>query len=506
VVALTSGLVSLNQVKQLHRIESNWFVVSERGQDISFAPDSPNRLDLAVSKSDEPSLASSPGAIKKSWDSQQSTDIALLEGKAEHSTGINGTTNKKKPGKVFLPNTSIVNKSEHHDDNDKNSAGVQFIHPVCRPLSKKHDGKQLFHSSKLLYTSDPEMQGAHWLVECLKDIDLFKLLNESMYRRCRAAGVSDPLTLSTAKRNEILRGWRVYLFDLSDWPLTNYLFHLLRNVSQIVGWERLYLITRSATSRRSFHRHGATLSFNFTIPVKLLPRPIDYSTWIGSVCAGIKHYHFPVRDDIYGAFLDVLKNSTWKEGSTFVPDPVLLKRPKDVAHFWDPQSLRMSHFRSAVSNWIRKLADPPYNLSAFGDIVGWRAMKGRHLVHPQYLDALLQYKIIVVCQRDRYEDHMRLFEALVSGAMVISDHMYDFPAGIEDNNGIVVFQGLGDLREKILYYLEHKEERLTIAKVGRITALRRHREWHRWEDILLNPWNNRNEYGLSKLNPGMLQQ
>jgi spore maturation protein CgeB len=72
-----------------------------------------------------------------------------------------------------------------------------------------------------------------------------------------------------------------------------------------------------------------------------------------------------------------------------------------------------------------------------------------------------------------------------------------------DNETFSIYYGLGDMKRKILYFLDHEEERLRIAHAGRNVALRRHREWHRWEDLLLGNWTDeRDAYGVSQLNPG----
>ena len=57
---------------------------------------------------------------------------------------------------------------------------------------------------------------------------------------------------------------------------------------------------------------------------------------------------------------------------------------------------------------------------------------GRNKAQELYVATMLQYKIVVVCQRDLWEGHYRLMEALAGGAMVMTDPMHPLPFRIED--------------------------------------------------------------------------
>ena len=119
-------------------------------------------------------------------------------------------------------------------------------------------------------------------------------------------------------------------------------------------------------------------------------------------------------------------------------------------------------------------------------IRGGVAKAGRRGVHTAYMETLLTTKIMVVTQRDTWEDHYRLFEALITGTMVLSDVMLAPPAGIEDGKSVVFFRNPEELEEKLVYYLNNTDERLSIARKGREVAMTRHRSWHRMEDIVFN--------------------
>ena len=109
-------------------------------------------------------------------------------------------------------------------------------------------------------------------------------------------------------------------------------------------------------------------------------------------------------------------------------------------------------------------------------------------VNENYAAALLSHKIIIVCQRDSWEDHYRLMEALAGGALVMTDPMHPLPAGIEDGKQLVVYESIAALKDKIKYYLEHEEERLEIAQSGHDVAMSRHRSWHRMEELVFGDW------------------
>jgi len=99
---------------------------------------------------------------------------------------------------------------------------------------------------------------------------------------------------------------------------------------------------------------------------------------------------------------------------------------------------------------------------------------------------MLRSKIIVLSQRDEWEDQYRLMEAMVSGAMVMTDAMLSLPTGYHDALNIVEYHSAVDLLDKITYYLDpqHESERLAIATQGRTLAMTRHRSWHRMEEII----------------------
>jgi spore maturation protein CgeB len=68
--------------------------------------------------------------------------------------------------------------------------------------------------------------------------------------------------------------------------------------------------------------------------------------------------------------------------------------------------------------------------------------------------------------------------------MVMTDRMLSMPNGLEHGVSIIEFESEVDLWDKILYYVNHKEERIEIAKRGREVAMRQHRTFHRVKQVV----------------------
>ena len=121
----------------------------------------------------------------------------------------------------------------------------------------------------------------------------------------------------------------------------------------------------------------------------------------------------------------------------------------------------------------------------YAALAGNASESGRTSVARGYIEGLLNTKIITIVQRDGWEDHYRLFEGLLSGAMVMCDRMLGMPSGLVNGTHLIEFTGEHDFIEKALYYLEHDDERQAIAYRGRELAMTRHRSWHHMEQIIL---------------------
>jgi spore maturation protein CgeB len=91
---------------------------------------------------------------------------------------------------------------------------------------------------------------------------------------------------------------------------------------------------------------------------------------------------------------------------------------------------------------------------------------------------------VVVTQRDDWEDHYRLFESMSCGALILHDVMIAPPKGLVHGQSIIFFKSLMDLQEQALYYLKHDQKRLAVARRGWEWSMRRHRSWHRIEELI----------------------
>lgn len=177
--------------------------------------------------------------------------------------------------------------------------------------------------------------------------------------------------------------------------------------------------------------------------------------------------------------------SLWEEAR----DPLKTNRPIDVAYFWKDGDY--SHYglhRKDVSHWLKDIFHrdlKKYKLKNFIDIVAndEAGMLQGH-IQIDYAQKLLSSKIVVVAQRDEWEDHYRLMESLASGALVMTDPMLAAPAGLKNKTNVIVYDSPENLKQLIKYYLKNDEKRRAIAKKGYQLALGRHRSWHRLEEIL----------------------
>ena len=193
----------------------------------------------------------------------------------------------------------------------------------------------------------------------------------------------------------------------------------------------------------------------------------------------------PVRTDTVEALARVL---LVKFNTTLASPIEKFERGIDVAHFWpiDLVGVRNTgdaRLRLKVSQIVADVGNST-DLNAFVGLAGNASSTGRRQAQSSYIETMLDSKIVVVSQRDNWEDHYRLFEALVSGAMVMTDRMLSLPEGLENGTSIVEFGSADDLRFKLLYYTQHSKERLKIASRGREVSMKRHRSWHRMEEII----------------------
>lgn len=208
---------------------------------------------------------------------------------------------------------------------------------------------------------------------------------------------------------------------------------------------------------------------------------MTFGNWRDHSGGPLRHIGYGVRSDVVEGIESILNGqSIWEQ-----------ERPVDISHFWplpgqgDKQIFRgkASQLRDAVSQAIHnKLSQTQ---SVFVGVTGQAHEVGRNMAQSDYLRQLLQSKIVVVAQKDNWEDHYRLMEALVSGAMVMTDPMLTLPIELRENVSIVCYHSLDELVTKAKYYLEHEAERIAIANAGYNVAMNHYRSWHLVERMVL---------------------
>jgi hypothetical protein len=266
--------------------------------------------------------------------------------------------------------------------------------------------------------------------------------------------------------------WPIYIVDFTDAPSVQ----VCKNVESTMGIEYVHYSQRSIVKGRFFDSHAGWIETGDVM--KLVHRGKTY-----------RHTPLIVRTDTVAALEKVLKQPTHYNDSALPLSQSIenLPRSVDVSHFWpiDGKSVGTIHanLRHKISSVIEAMGQEN-NITVFVGLAGNAARQGRRGVTDAYAEGLLNSKIVVVTQRDAWEDHYRLFEVLASGAMLITDRMLSLPAGLVNGTSVIEVVSADDLRSKILYYLDHNDERREIARQGRWVAMSRHRSWHRIEEII----------------------
>lgn len=269
-------------------------------------------------------------------------------------------------------------------------------------------------------------------------------------------------------------------------------------------------VVRFAT-RRHVHKRALDVPKNDNDHFEPLGEAIDWANHkqIGSLNGVPRILRYGVRSDLVeylenkfggGTFYEseVGKDDAKGEGRQLI-DLVSLNRPVDVFSPWRlGTDFNLAKHRNGIAKALQDMAeeysgvggDPTKSkLEMMLSPIGQRARTGRNSVQPDYVDALLRSKIVITSQRDRWEDHYRLMEGLACGALVLTDPMSTFPHHLKDGESLVVYRSLSELKEKILYYIKHEDERLAIAQRGHNIAMNHHRSWHGLERIIFGDWN-----------------
>lgn len=371
-------------------------------------------------------------------------------------------------------------------------------------------------SHRLEVTADPFLSEVIWVVDAKDSV---------------VNGFDKLLSLARKRlsifHNETDHGWKIYLLDKSDRGVIP--FQLLRSeVVPLVGWKRLHYIFRSTQNGRRM-RKWTNIDYKQD-PQKQFEwqkfgKSRNFISEIGTSVASVQKMSLETRENVAFAIDEYLRNETGKEQNQkaqeqhlpsfsrrnntdyyLLDDIILAKRhrPMDVRTFWNPSACntKTGHctFRNAVSTFVNSSL-PSLNFSVDTEVIGFLERQGRQLVHPMYINALLSTKIVVLAQRDLWEDQYRLMETLLGGALALIDPQVYYPECIQDKVNVVVYWSMPDLLEKIQYYIvDHPEERFKIAARGRRLALTKHFRYQQAEAWFLSHPNQTyvNKYGVTR--------
>jgi hypothetical protein len=283
--------------------------------------------------------------------------------------------------------------------------------------------------------------------------------------------------------------WPVYVVDFTD--TTHY--ETCPPLEDALGADFVFYSKRSIVANRTWNKkyNQNNDDEDWLDLGQRLPE-----TWKGRF---YQHTPLIVRTDIVEAVSQRLQDKY--QLSLHDDDPAMvLERSVDIAHYWpaSTDAAVFSNLRNRVSTLIVDhfsfvSTGSSSNISSSGgknytvvcDFVGTADRVGRRHAQTAYVSAMLDTKIVVTAQRDKWEDHYRLYEALASGAMVMTDQMLSLPAGLRNGTNIIEFSSADEFVRLARYYLEHDNERQAIAQQGRYVAMSRHRSWHRMEEIIL---------------------
>ena len=91
----------------------------------------------------------------------------------------------------------------------------------------------------------------------------------------------------------------------------------------------------------------------------------------------------------------------------------------------------------------------------------------KRTIHNQYIDAINKSKIFIISNNFNSRLSMKYTEAMACGTFVLADEPEDLELqGFKNGEHLVLYKGIDDLKEKILYYLKNEKERIDIAKNG----------------------------------------
>jgi len=363
-------------------------------------------------------------------------------------------------------------------------------------------------SRRLVRASSPHENDVVWLVdlsrimcsELVDEADLNMRKRIERHRQAASEGKLSPFGQpplaaagSPARLTSALL-WKIIIIDFSDfgyvaeddvyYGIDDFALDCIKPLSDLIGRRNVYFASREHVLGRNIQPISGE---DEEQPFGPLGERIDYQRMhlIHFMMGKVRRIDFSHRTLLEKCLKEEV--STKMEGGVANNplDMASMDRPYDVAHFWKVGSddNHTSVIRDAVNDVVRSLGanDAPdkkaSTMKAFADPFGedLGSFKSINVTCPLARE-MLQYKILVVAQKDNYEGHYRLMDALLSGALVMTDPMSRLPLFLEDRVNVVVYRSPAELRRLLKLYLlrDHEAERIEIGRKGREIALRHH--------------------------------
>ena len=313
---------------------------------------------------------------------------------------------------------------------------------------------------------------------------------------------------STGYRLTSALRWKVVIIDFSDYgyvfdddkyyDIDDFTIDCLRPLSDLLGRRNIFLASREHVIGRNVTMKNTSDDEEQFGP---LGNIIDYSQLhlTHFMMNAVRHVDFGHRSILEkcleqeAAKLDSVGDQRRQEEEV---DFSTLPRKLDVAHFWKVGN--DDNITGTVRNTVNSVVFSLGNSTETGmplkifaghlgkDLGSYRSRDVTSILAQE----MLRYKIVVVAQKDMYEGHYRLMDALLSGALVMTDSISLLPLFIIDKVSIVVYRSPAELRRSILYYLQdgHEEERQAIGRKGRDAALTHHSPAAWIERVIFGNW------------------
>jgi len=413
--------------------------------------------------------------------------ISLLHN-AEDSLFVNQTlnsSNKTKTMPLILSDipTSLNKKADLGRPMAETNALKVYVFPDLPPSESTGEYGHFIldgidNSHRLKRTHDIDDPDAVWVVDLVRSScfgHLVPALKDRWWRSWNATKKSN--------KTEKPKPWKIFMTDMHD---KGYKFvgDCAKEIAGVFNSTDYVHVARrhSVRYKEIVHVDGESEDKAFANLGKIR----TYSGVERYIHGKVKTLRYAVRSDLVQCIETLVNETSQGEGT----DIITLPRTKDVSHFWRVNRCgggackHRDYVSKALVNFSKESENSNYTI--FVDSAGVMGSKGRKYAQKLYAEALLESKIVVVSQRDEWDDHYRLMEGLIAGAMIMTDPMQPLPYRLEDRKHVVVYRSITELKNLIKYYLENDNERLEIAKAGYNVAMRDHRSWTWLERIIFD--------------------